>query len=117
MDDLAKKSHTWTGPNAVDSTDRTYTSSSRSIHHDKEHDSLKAQVELLTKQIEALIAEDSKTMHSVAQLESQECPVYGEMRDVNEENYNTLGMYQKPYTPYTDTYNPSWRNHPNDSCR
>ena len=52
LNDLAEKAHTWTGPNAIDSTDRTRsTPSSRCIHHFREDDSLKAQVELLTREI------------------------------------------------------------------
>ena len=27
--------------------------------------------------------------------------------------WNTLGMFRKPFSPYSNTYNPSWRNHPN----
>ena len=132
LNDLAEKAHTWTGPNAIDSTDRTRsTPSSGGIHHFREDDSLKAQVELLTREIGALKAKDSKSMHAVAQFEpqevcfvckgidhlAQECHVYGEMRGMYEEQCNTLGMYKKPYTPYSETYNPSWRNHPNFSWK
>ena len=63
----------------------------------------------------ALIARDSKTMHSISQLESQDCPVYNEMRGPYEKQWHTLGMYQKSHTQYLDTYNPSWQNHPNPS--
>ena len=132
LNDLDEKAHPWTGPNAIDSTDRTRsTPSSGGIHHFREDDSLKAQVELLTREIGALKAKDSKSMHAVAQFEpqevcfvckgidhlAQECPVYGEMRGMYEEQCNTLGMYKKPYTPYSETYNPSWRNHPNFSWK
>ena len=70
-------------------------------------------------------------MHAVAQFEpqevcfvckgidhlAQECHVYGEMRGMYEEQCNTLGIYKKPYTPYSETYNPSWRNYPNFSWK
>ena len=117
LDDLAKKSHTWSGPNVIDNTDRTHTSPSISLQHFREEDSLKTQVELLTRQVGALIAKDSRTMHSVAQLESQEYPVYGETKETYDEQCHALGTYQKPHILYPDIYNPSWRNHPNLSWK
>ncbi|KAL5741564.1 hypothetical protein ACOSP7_028296 [Xanthoceras sorbifolium] len=38
-----------------------------------------------------------------------------EMKGVYEEQCNSLGTYRKPFSPYSDTYNPGWRNHPNFS--
>ena len=43
---------------------------------------------------------------------TQECPT---TRDPYESQCNALGTYRKPYTPYSNTYNPGWRNHPNFS--
>ena len=51
LDYLAKKSHTWTGPNTLDNTDRLYTYSIINMHHFREEENLKTQVELLTRQL------------------------------------------------------------------
>ena len=74
---------------------------------------------------------DRRVTHTVAKVEShdvcfvcggaehlaQDCPTYSEMRGIYEEQCNALGMYKKPYSPYSETYNPNWRNHPNFSWK
>jgi len=45
---------------------------------------------------------------------AKDCPAYGEIRGVYEEQCNALGAYNKPFS---NTYNPGWRNHPNFSWR
>ncbi|XP_022893894.1 uncharacterized protein LOC111408360 [Olea europaea var. sylvestris] len=39
------------------------------------------------------------------------------MRGLYEKHCNALGIYQKPYTPYSETYNSGWRSHPNLSWK
>ena len=128
LNELAEKAHSWTGPSAIDSTNRSRTTG---IYHLREEDSLKAQVEVLTRELEALKTKDSRSTHTVARVEAQitcfvcggvehlaqDCPTYGEMRGVYEEQCNALGMFRKPFSPYTETYNPGWRNHPNFSWK
>ncbi|XP_062113674.1 uncharacterized protein LOC133824717 [Humulus lupulus] len=84
LNELAEKSHTLTGPSATESTNRNRPAG---IYQLREEDSLKAQVESLTKQLEAF-----KT----------------------KEKCNALGAYNKPFS---HTYNPGWRNHPNFNWR
>ena len=126
--DLAEKSHTWSEPSATDGTSR---SRPIGIYHLREEDNLKAQVENLTKQLEALKSQGGRGIHTVARVESsnpcfvcggedhqaQDCATYNEMRGVYEEQCNALGNFKKPYSPFSETYNPSWRNHPNFSWR
>ncbi|KAK4478709.1 hypothetical protein RD792_014207 [Penstemon davidsonii] len=101
------------------------------IYYLKEEDNLKAQVEALTKKLKALETKDSQKPQQVARVESQDscficggvdhlaqvCPRLGEMREVYEEQCNALGAYRKPFSPYSETYNPGWRNHPNFSWK
>ena len=54
---LAKKAHTWTGPSAIDSTNRSKPSG---IYHLQEEDNLKAQLNLVTRKLEALETKDSR---------------------------------------------------------
>ncbi|XP_038978648.1 uncharacterized protein LOC120108978 [Phoenix dactylifera] len=134
LNDLAEKAHTWTGPSATDSTSRsrpTATPSSGGIYHLREEDNLKARIEILTRELEALKTKDTKVTHTVSRVEShgpcfvcggvdhlaQDCPTFAEMRGVYEEHCNALGMYKKPFTPFSDTYNPGWRNHPHFSWK
>ncbi|XP_024021736.1 uncharacterized protein LOC112091708 [Morus notabilis] len=128
LNELAEKAHTWTGPSATESTGR---SRPARVYQLREEDSLKAQVEALTKQIEALKSKDSKGPNMVARTEAhelclvcggmghlaQDCHTLSEMRGVYKEQCNALGVYGKPYTPFSETYNPGWKNHPNFSWR
>ncbi|EXC32402.1 hypothetical protein L484_001628 [Morus notabilis] len=128
LNELAEKAHTWTGPSATESTSR---SRPVGVYQLREEDSLKAQVEALTKQIEALKSKDSKGPYMVARTEAhepclvcggmghltQDCQTLSEMRGVYEEQCNALGTYKKPYGPFSESYNPSWKNHPNFSWR
>ncbi|KAL5837028.1 hypothetical protein ACOSQ3_014197 [Xanthoceras sorbifolium] len=112
LNDLAEKAHTWTGPSIADGTNRSKTG-------------------VLSRKLQALETKDSKVPQTVARVESQDncficggvdhlaqvCPTLSEMRGVYEEQCNSLGTYRKPFSPYSNTYNPGWRNHPNFSWK
>uniref|UniRef100_A0A2N9FX66 Integrase catalytic domain-containing protein n=1 Tax=Fagus sylvatica TaxID=28930 RepID=A0A2N9FX66_FAGSY len=62
LDEIAENSNTWTGPSATESTDRSRTTSTtagRGIYQLKEEDTMKAKLESLTKEIEALKLKDT----------------------------------------------------------
>ncbi|KAL5580498.1 hypothetical protein UlMin_012940 [Ulmus minor] len=128
LDDLSEKSHTWTGPNAIESTKKNQIAG---IYQLKEEDSLKARLEALTKEIEVLKTKDARAPEPVARVEShepcfmcngldhtsRECPTYFEIKEIKEE-CNALGIpFRKTYNPYSNTFNPGWKNHPNFSWR
>uniref|UniRef100_A0A2N9J3X5 Reverse transcriptase domain-containing protein n=1 Tax=Fagus sylvatica TaxID=28930 RepID=A0A2N9J3X5_FAGSY len=77
---LAEKAHTWTGPSAIESTNRsrphTSTSSSGGIYQLKEEDGLKAQIAQLTKEIETLKMRGTSGTKQGYQVEvHEECSV------------------------------------------
>ena len=73
--DLAEKSHTWSEPSATDGTSR---SRPIGIYHLREEDNLKAQVENLTKQLEALKSQGGRGIYMVVRVESSNpCFVWG----------------------------------------
>ncbi|XP_060974612.1 uncharacterized protein LOC133039708 [Cannabis sativa] len=126
LNELAEKSHTWTGPSATESTNRNRPAG---IYQLREEDSLKAQVESLTKQLEAFKKKKSgQGLNMVAKAEihepcflcgesdhlAKDCLAFREMKGVYEEQCNALGTYNKPFS---NTYNPGWRNHPNFSWK
>ncbi|KAL5577989.1 hypothetical protein UlMin_019688 [Ulmus minor] len=128
LDDLSEKAHTWTGPNAIESTKKTQTAG---IYQLKEEYCLKACLEALTKKIEVLKTKDTRTPKLVARVEShepcfmcngldhtpRECPTYFEIKEIKEE-CNALGIpFRKTYNPYSNTFNPGSKNHPNFSWR
>ena len=50
---------------------------------------------------------------------AKQCPMTPSMKDLMSECVNTVGQYkpQQPNSPYGNTYNSNWRNHPNLSWR
>ena len=48
---------------------------------------------------------------------TQDCHTLSEMKGVYEEQCNALDTYKKPYGPFSESYNPGWKNHPNFSWR
>ena len=50
--------------------------------------------------------------------QGEHCPSVPSVRDFVAEQANTMGQYKPPATtPYSNTYNPNWRNHPNLSWK
>ena len=57
LNEFAKKTHTWTGPSATESTNRSWPAgnpNSGGIYDLREEDNLKAKVEMLTRELEVL---------------------------------------------------------------
>lgn len=86
---------------------------------------------MFTRELEVLKTKDLKPTHVANHAESlgpcfvcggvdhltPECPTFAEMRGTYEEQCNALGIYKKPFSLFSDTYNPGWRNHPNFSWK
>ena len=117
LDDISEKSLNWNGSSALDSTNRNL---SADIYQLKEEDSLKAYLEILTREIEVLKTKDAKTSQPIARVESQEpcfmcnevnhlpkdCPTYFKMR----EHCNALGFPNRFNQQWLLNSNLSWRN-------
>uniref|UniRef100_A0A2N9FL78 RNA-directed DNA polymerase n=1 Tax=Fagus sylvatica TaxID=28930 RepID=A0A2N9FL78_FAGSY len=129
LDEIAENSNTWIGPSATESTDRSRTTSTtvgRGIYQLKEEDTMKAKLESLTKEIEALKLKDTVGAKQGYQAEIHEvctvchnehpikdCPLLPNLVGIYEEQCGAIGNFKKPYSPYSETYNPGWKNHPN----
>uniref|UniRef100_A0A2N9IGG3 Reverse transcriptase domain-containing protein n=1 Tax=Fagus sylvatica TaxID=28930 RepID=A0A2N9IGG3_FAGSY len=49
---------------------------------------------------------------------THECPTIPAFKEVLHDQANAMNTYKKPFqSPYAETYNPGWRNHPNFSWR
>ena len=97
----------------------------------KEVDSLKAQIVTLIREIDALklkgvvsnkqvyqseIHEECKICHDIGHP-TKGCPILPSMVGIYEEYRGAISNYNRPYSPYLKTYNPTWRNHPNFSWK
>ena len=86
---------------------------------------IKARFDNLTHKVEALAL--GRGMNSVNQVQSetcsicashmhttQMCPFAAGYPDFYAEQANALNNYEKPFaSPFSETYKPNWRNHPN----
>ena len=90
---------------------------------------IKARLDNLTRKVEALAL--GRVMNFVNQVQSetcsicashmhttQMCPSAAGYPDFYVEQANALNNYEKPFaSPFSETYKPNWRNHPNFSWR
>ncbi|KAM1013894.1 hypothetical protein TB2_043792 [Malus domestica] len=130
LDQIAKKTHQWKGPNLLKSIDRSRpsaSSSSKGIYQLREEDELKVKYDNLAKEIAALKFGKSNIPQQVYQSDvdqicnvccenghsTKNCQMLQEMKGIYEERCAAIGSYQKQYTPFSETYNPATRNHPN----
>uniref|UniRef100_A0A2N9HFB1 Reverse transcriptase domain-containing protein n=1 Tax=Fagus sylvatica TaxID=28930 RepID=A0A2N9HFB1_FAGSY len=44
---------------------------------------------------------------------TKDCPMLPSVVGVFKEHCGAIGNFRKPFSPYSETYNPGWRNHPN----
>ena len=88
---------------------------------------MKAQVASLTREKNALkvkgivgnkqvyqseIHEDCKIYPNIGHP-TKDCQILPSMMGAYEEQCRVISNYNKPYSPYSETYNPTWWNHPN----
>jgi hypothetical protein len=91
---------------------------------------MKAKLESLTKEIEALKLKDTVEAKQGYQAEIHEvCTVYhnehpikdypllSNLVGIYEEQCGAIGNFKKPYSPYSETYNLGWKNHPIFGCK
>ncbi|XP_021802549.1 uncharacterized protein LOC110746630, partial [Prunus avium] len=111
LDEIAEKAHQWTVPSLVETTDRSRivtSSTNKGIYQLKEEDDWKLKFEVLTKEIAALKTEKSNLPQPVFQAD-----VNQEIKGAYEERCATVGNFKQQYSPFSNTYNPATRNHPN----
>lgn len=130
LDEIAEKSNQWTTPSPFESTDRFKSASSsvsKGIFQLKEEDDLKLKYENLAKEVAALKIGKSNAPQHVYSTDinqicdvcyeighcTKNCHLLQEMKGAYEERCAVIGNYQKAYSPFSETYNPATRNHPN----
>ena len=90
---------------------------------------IKARLDNLTRKVEALTL--GRGMNSINQVQSETCSICASPMHITQlcpsaagypdfyaEQANVLNNYEKPFaSPFSETYKPNWRNHPNFSWR
>jgi len=99
-----------------------HTSSGGMYNLRKDHD-LQAKFASLARKVEALELKKSGQLKSVQDIMCQICetndyPTLPSFKECFHEQAHALNSFQRPnHNPYSQTYNPSWRNHPNFSWK
>jgi hypothetical protein len=129
LDHLADNSQAWHTDNSSESSNRSNLVSNRGKYHFSQEDEIKAKVANLARKIEAMELREVKEVKTVKNEEScgiceimghptSECPNIPILKEALHDQVNSINTFKKPFpSPYSETYNPEWRNHPNFSWR
>ena len=129
LDEIAKKSNTWTRLSPMDSTDRTRTNattSSGSVFKLREDDNMSAKISMLNKEIEALKMKGSKNVSATFREDpmevckicheinhaTNECASLSSFLNMPKEQVHAFNSYWLNNSSYSNNYNPNMRNHP-----
>ena len=93
----------------------------------EDHD-LQVKFASLTRKVEALELKNSGQIKSIQEIMCQicetkehstnDCPTLHSFKECFHEQAHALNSFQRPnHNPYSQTYNPGWRNHPNFSWK
>ncbi|KAL9390408.1 hypothetical protein Peur_019016 [Populus x canadensis] len=129
LDLLAENAQNWdtTGTYEAPSKTQPHTSSGGMYNLREDHD-LQAKFASLAKKVEALELKKSGQLKSVQDIACQicetnehstnDCPTLPSFKECLHEQAHALNSFQRPnHNPYSQTYNPGWRNHPNFSWK
>eukprot|EP00258_Populus_trichocarpa_P034346 XP_024450365.1 uncharacterized protein LOC112326507 [Populus trichocarpa] len=129
LDLLAENAQNWdtTGTYEAPSKTQPHTSSGGMYNLRENHD-LQAKFASLAKKVEALELKKSGQLKSVQDIVCQicetnehstnDCPTLPSFKECLHEQAHALNNFQRPnHNPYSQTYNPGWRNHPNFSWK
>ena len=128
LDEIAENSNTWTRPSPMDSTNRTRTNtttSSGSVFKLREDDNMSAKISMLTKEIEALKMNGSKSVSATFREDpmevckicheinraTNECVSLSSFLNVLEEQVHAFNSYWPNNSSYSNNYNPNMQNH------
>ena len=123
LDHLAENSQSWHSVNSSEGSIRSnLANSNKGKYYLSQEDDLNARLASLTRKVEAMELKKVKEIKSVQEEEvCSNCELLG--HSTNEcpnlpVQANFMNTFKKPFhSPYSETYNPQWRNHPNFSWR
>ncbi|KAK9211927.1 hypothetical protein WN943_001306 [Citrus x changshan-huyou] len=127
LDQLAENAQHWDTVGTFELTNKQQSSpSSGGIHNLREDHDLQAKFASLVRKVEALEHKESDQVKSVQEIAcnicnsndhfTQECPTLPTLKECINDQANVINTFNKP-NPYSQTYNPGWRNHPNFGWR
>jgi len=129
LDLLAENAQNWDTAGTCEAPSKNQTTtSSGGIYHLKEDHDLQAKLASLARKVETLEMKKSGQIKSVQEIvchicethdhPTNDCPTLPAFRECLHEQANVLNTFKRSNNnPYSQNYNPGWRNHPNFSWR
>ncbi|XP_042991370.1 uncharacterized protein LOC122318232, partial [Carya illinoinensis] len=132
FDQLAENAQSWDNTDRSDRSNKPKLSamSQEGIYVLKGTDDVNARIASLTRKVEAMelrkvnpvkASEKEEENCGICEISghlTQDCPTIPAFKEVLHEQANVMNSYRRPFSsPYSETYNPGWRNHPNFSWR
>ncbi|KAL3597114.1 hypothetical protein D5086_008751 [Populus alba] len=129
LDLLAENAQNWDTTGTYEAPGKTQPhTSSGGMHNLREDHDLQAKFASLARKVEALELKKSGQLKSVQDIVCQicetnehatnDCPTLPSFKECLHEQAHALNSFQRPnHNPYSQTYNPGWRNHPNFSWK
>ena len=130
FDQLAENAQSWDNTDRSDRSNKPKLSamSQEGIYVLKGNDDVNAGIASLTRKVEAMelrkvnpvkASEKEEENCGICEISghlTQDCPTIPAFKEVLHEQANAMNSYMRPFSsPYLETYNPGWRNHPNFS--
>jgi len=125
LDLLAENAQNWDIACTYEAPGKTqpHTSSGGMYNFREDHD-LRAKFASLARKVETLELKKNGQLKSVQDIVCQicetddhatnDCPTLPSFRECLHEQAHALNSFQRPnHSPYSQTYNPGWKNHPN----
>ncbi|XP_022886923.1 uncharacterized protein LOC111402855 [Olea europaea var. sylvestris] len=130
LDHLAENSQSWQTVKPIENSIRSsLASSSGGKYQLSQDDDLNARIASLSRKVEAMELRKVKEVKPVQNDEicsicetfghlTHDCPNIPVFKEVLYDQANAMNTFKKPFSsPYSETYNQQWRNHPNFSWR
>ena len=127
LDHLAENSQSWHIVNPSEGSIRSNLANNKGKYHLSQEDDLSARMASLTRKVEAMELRKVQEVKPVKTEEicniceilghsTVECPNISLFKEMLHDQANAVETFKKPFhSPYSNTYNPQWRNHPNFS--
>jgi hypothetical protein len=129
FDLLAENAQVWDTTEGIDKV-KPEPNSRGGLYHVKADEDMSARIATLTRKVEAIELSKVGVTKSHKPIEisceiceanvhlTKDCLTIPAFKEVLHEQANATNAYQRPFSsPYSETYNPNWRNHPNFSWR
>ena len=122
---MAENAQKWASSEEVDHSRELNQPKGGGIYHVNNQIDIQAKLAALTREVESLkLGRNKETTMFCGMCASEthgsaDCPTVPALHEALQEQANVLNTYQKPFNANNmgNTYNPSWRNHPNFSWR